>query len=109
MQALNSTATQVLRTILDQQPLTEAKVRFAWRMVAGPTVAGATAVRWTEDGRLCVTVKSEDWRRELTRARPILLERLRELVGKDAVKTMCIEAPAAAGPSTVRPGGPRRS
>jgi predicted nucleic acid-binding Zn ribbon protein len=90
VQALNTAEAQVLRAILDQQPLTEAKIRFAWRLSAGPTLAASTSVSWSEDRRLRVAVKSDEWRRELLRARPLILERLRELVGKDAVKTMHI-------------------
>jgi predicted nucleic acid-binding Zn ribbon protein len=88
VEALDTAAARVLRTILDQQPLTEAKIRFAWRLSAGPTLAAATAVEWAADGRLRVTVKSDEWRRELVRARPLILQRLRELVGRDVVKAL---------------------
>ena len=97
MQGINTTAAVVLRAILDGQPLTEAKVRFAWRLAAGATVSGATSVSWTEEGRLIVRVKSDEWRREVARARPIVLERMRELVGADAIRTMHIEAPPEVG------------
>lgn len=100
MEALNTAAAQVLRAILDQQPLTEAKIRFAWRLSAGPTLSAATSIAWSEDGRLRVTVKSEQWRRELVRARPLILERLRELVGKGAVKTMHVISPDPENPAS---------
>ena len=85
VQALNTVETRVLRTILDRQPLSEAKVRFAWRLSAGPTLGSATSLAWSEDGRLRVTVRSDEWRRELLRARAIILERLQDLLGKDAI------------------------
>lgn len=92
MQPINTAAATTLKSILDRQPLSEAKVAFAWRIAAGATLAAATSITWSDDGRLCVTARSEEWRRELVRARPLVLHRLRELIGPDGIKGLTINA-----------------
>jgi len=88
--ALGPTATVVLGQILQQQPLGPAKIAFAWRMAAGATLAAATTIRWS-DGRLVVRPRTDEWRREVIRARPIVLVRLRAMVGDEAIRAMEIE------------------
>ena len=90
MEALNSTAQQALRTLLEGQPTSPAKVAFAWRMVAGASLARASDSEW-RDGVLVVRAKGDAWRRELRRARPILTTRLQALVGADVVEKIVIE------------------
>jgi hypothetical protein len=91
VQALSQTAARVLKTILDGQPLGAAKVAFAWHIAAGPTIAAASTVRWS-DGRLCVRARSETWRQEILRVRPIVLARVQALVGVEAVKSLELDA-----------------
>ena len=91
MHALNQTAARALKAILAQQPLGPAKVAFAWRMAAGPTMAAATTVRWG-DRRLYVRAKTETWRQEVVRARPLVFARLCEMIGPDAIQSLEIEA-----------------
>jgi len=90
MEALNSSAQQALRMLLEGQPTSSAKVAFAWRMVAGASLARAADPNWT-DGVLIVRAKTDAWRRELRHARPILTSRLQALVGADVVKKIVIE------------------
>ena len=90
MESLHRTATDALRALLDAQPATPAKVAFAWRMVAGATLARAGEPEWRE-GVLVVRARTEAWRRELRHARPVLTSRLQELVGPDVVKKIVIE------------------
>ena len=90
MHALNSTAQQALRILLEGQPASPAKVAFAWRMVAGAALARAAEPEW-RDGVLVVRAKTDAWRRELRHARPILMSRLQALVGADVVRKLVIE------------------
>lgn len=90
MDALNSTAQQALRILLEGQPTSPAKVAFAWRMVAGASFARAAEPAWS-DGVLTVRAQTDAWRRELRRARPILTTRLQSLVGADVVQKIVIE------------------
>ena len=90
MESLNATATHALRTLLDGQPTSAAKMAFVWTMAAGPAFARATDVQWRDEGVLVVRAKTDAWRRELRRARPLLVARVRELTG-DVVKRFIVE------------------
>lgn len=90
MDSLQSTATHALRALLDGQPTTPAKVAFAWRMAAGPALAKDTEPEW-RDSVLVVRARTDAWRRELRRARPVLTARVQALVGPDVVKKIVIE------------------
>lgn len=90
MQSLNSTAGEVLRHLLASQPTTPAKVAFAWRMAAGGTLGRAGEPAW-RDGVLVVRASTDAWKKEMKRAAPMLLARVRELVGNDVVRRIVIE------------------
>jgi hypothetical protein len=92
MESLQHTATRVLGTILDSQPLTAGKVAFAWQVAAGPALSRATDVHWSESGTLRITARSAEWRREVERAKPLIAERLRHLLGPQAVRKISIES-----------------
>ena len=92
VEPLDRTAVGALRLALADQPLTAAKVDFAWRIAAGPALARATSVTWSPNGRLSVRAKSEAWRREVMRARPLILQRISQLIGPDAVRTCVVAA-----------------
>ena len=91
MQPLQSTASNALRALLATQPTTPAKMQFVWKMAAGPAMARATTVRWRDEGVLIVRASSPSWLREVRRARPILVARMRELAGSDVVSGIEIE------------------
>src|SRR4029453_3423276 len=90
MEALNFTAQHALRVLLEGQPTSPEKVAFAFRMVAGASLARAAEPN-RRDGVLIVRAKTDAWRRELRHARPILTTRLQALVGADVVKKIVIE------------------
>ena len=78
-----------MRQLLAEQPLTAAKVDFAWKIAAGPALARASTISWNS-GRLFVRAKSEEWRREILRARPVILSRITQLIGPEAVRTIAV-------------------
>lgn len=78
-----------MRLLLADQPLTPAKVRFAWTLVAGPAVARASVVTF-EDGTLTVRAKDDAWRQAVERARPAMLARLADFLGAGVVRAMTI-------------------
>lgn len=92
MERMDRTAFDAVRMALDRQPLSEGKVRFAWSVAAGPALARASSAAW-HDGTLSITAKSEAWHRELERARPMIMKRLRELLGAEAVRHTRFLAP----------------
>jgi Dna[CI] antecedent, DciA len=91
MVPLRTASTRALQTLLSDQPVTAAKVAFAWQVAAGPAMARATTTAWIGDGVLRVRVRDPAWRREVAAARPIIAERLQQLLGADIVKKIAIE------------------
>jgi hypothetical protein len=90
MEPLHGVASTTLRSLLHQQPTSPGKVMFAWRVAAGPALGRAGAAELATGGTLRVRARDEAWRRELQRARPVILERLRHLLGDDTVRKIVI-------------------
>jgi hypothetical protein len=84
-----------LRDLLSSQPTTAAKVLFAWRLAAGPAMARAAHAAWA-DGTLRLAPADPAWRRELQRARPVLLDRLRHWLGAEVIQAIVIETSSEA-------------
>jgi predicted nucleic acid-binding Zn ribbon protein len=94
MERLDRTATRAVRSILQDQPVGQAKIAFAWNIAAGPTLAAATSVTWRDDGILCVWAKTDEWRQEAQRARAVLFERITQLVGPGVVRDIKVLSPS---------------
>jgi hypothetical protein len=90
MQSVRNTATAVLRTLLQDQPTTAAKVTFAWQIAAGTALSRAAECSWSEDGILVIRTRDAAWKREIQRARPLIAHRLGELLGPDVVRSIVI-------------------
>jgi predicted nucleic acid-binding Zn ribbon protein len=75
----------VVAEMIRRQPLSPAKVTFAWRAAAGAAVARATRVELREDGVLLVFIADVRWRREIEPALGMLRPKLATLLG-DAVR-----------------------
>jgi hypothetical protein len=90
VEPLGRTSTRALHSLLSGQPNTTAKVAFAWTIAAGPALGRASTPTWSVDGTLVVRAADERWRRELDRARPLIAERLGQLLGPDVVKKIVI-------------------
>jgi hypothetical protein len=73
----------MLGDIIKRQPLSPAKVDFAWRTSVGPAIARVSAVQLGADGTLRVRVEDRRWKREIDRARDIIRARLDRLLGAD--------------------------
>jgi hypothetical protein len=98
MEPINSTAARAMRTLLANQPTTDAKVAFAWQIAAGPALGRSASVRWAdEEGVLHVRPSTPAWTAEIRHARPILRGRMNELLGADVVKRIEI-VPASERP-----------
>jgi predicted nucleic acid-binding Zn ribbon protein len=88
MEPLSSTAAPALRTLLNDQPTTAAKVTFVWTIVAGPALSRATTPVWSRDGTLYLRARTDAWRQELRRSKPVLLQRLNQLLGAGVVRRL---------------------
>ena len=91
MRPAQTTATQAYRALLAAHPTTAAKIAFAWHLAAGPALGRAGTAAWTPDGTLRVRARDAAWLREMRRARPIITERLNELLGAGVVQRIVIE------------------
>jgi predicted nucleic acid-binding Zn ribbon protein len=92
MQRLQIAAARALQHLLAQQPTTPAKVSCAWRIAAGPALGRAATPHWTDDGTLSVHARDAAWLAEIRRARPIIAQRLAQLLGPDVVRRFVIES-----------------
>jgi Dna[CI] antecedent, DciA len=86
---VDTTAVRAMRLILADQPLSDAKVRFAWTIVAGPAVVRASTVSFA-DGTLVVRTQSDSWFQAVQRSRSSMLQRLGQLLGPDIVRTIVV-------------------
>ena len=104
MKRLDQAALSALKTLLDGQPTTNAKVTFAWTIAAGPALARAASVTWSDNGTLHVVARTEAWRHELARARPLIARRIADLVGQEVVRRIEIDVvPDARRASNIAP------
>ncbi len=85
----------VLEALLAGQPLTSAKVEFAWKLSVGPALARATRVSRDADGTLRVRAADAHWHREVQRAIPLIAGRLARLLGPGTVTRFAVESQSA--------------
>jgi hypothetical protein len=64
-------------------------VDFAWKAAVGPAVQRVTTVR-LEDTRLIVEAATPEWAREVRRATPVIMVRLKTLLGPGVVKQLSV-------------------
>jgi predicted nucleic acid-binding Zn ribbon protein len=67
---------------------TLARVQVAWQAAAGPAIAAAASPTSERDGVLTVTCSAAVWAQELELIAPLLLERLNESLGEDALQKL---------------------
>ena len=84
MNPIASVVPRALVALLRDAPLSAGKVTFAWNAAVGPAVQRATSVH-LEDGVLFVDAASPQWAREVSRATPVILRRLLQLLGESTV------------------------
>jgi len=80
--------------LLRRQPLSPAKVAFAWRTVVGPAVDRATRASLRDDGVLEVVASDTNWKREVRRSTSLLSARLDRLLGEGVVKKIVVKSAA---------------
>ncbi|HMD33802.1 MAG TPA: DUF721 domain-containing protein [Vicinamibacterales bacterium] len=95
MRALSHAIPGALLRLLQTMPLSDGKVTFAWQTVVGPALQRATAVK-LEDRTLIVETTSLQWRREIHRSSAMILARLQEFLGKDAVTQIVVRSDTTA-------------
>lgn len=81
---------KVLSELLRGQPMSEAKISFAWRASVGEVMARSTSVQLDPTGTLRVRANTDHWRRETARSAVIIKRRLVELLGNGIVKRVIV-------------------
>ena len=84
-------APRALGEVLKRQPMSDAKINFAWLSSVGPSVGRATSVTLDSKGTLRVTAETEHWRREIARSRLAITRRLADLLGAGIVKKLSVK------------------
>jgi predicted nucleic acid-binding Zn ribbon protein len=85
VEPLSAVMPSAVRQLLRHGPMSAGKLGLAWRLAVGLAIDRATEVRMREDGTLDVVAADARWRRELKRSHDVVLTRLRDLLGPDAV------------------------
>lgn len=84
MRSIQTFAGGVLAQIVRRQPPSPARTSFAWQLAVGPALARVTSVEM--DGTTVrVRAADERWLKEIERARAVVLPKLQQLLGADAV------------------------
>jgi predicted nucleic acid-binding Zn ribbon protein len=83
-------APPVVTALVRRQPLSPAKVEFAWRTAAGPALARAAMAELRDDGTILVRTTSAAWATEVERSRALLLARMQEMLGPDVATRLAV-------------------
>ena len=109
MEPIQSLVSAAVTRIVRPAPLSPEKVLFAWRMAVGPAVARVTRVRLGAGGALDVSLEDPRFMEEIVRSTPVVLGRLQQLLGQEAVARLAVTPPAGVKPGRrARPGSGRR-
>jgi Dna[CI] antecedent DciA-like protein len=91
MQPIQQFSARVLSELIRRQPASQEKTAFAWQLAVGSALARVTTVELEQD-ILRVRVSDPRWTVEVRRARPLVLARLQQLLGPDAVTRIEIDS-----------------
>jgi predicted nucleic acid-binding Zn ribbon protein len=84
MRPIQTLAGGVLAEVVRRQPASPARTTFAWQLAVGPALARVTSVEM-EGTILRVRASDERWLKEIDRAKAVILPKLQQLLGEDAV------------------------
>ena len=84
MRSIQTFAGSVLAEIVRRQPPSPARTMFAWQLAVGPALARVTSVE-LEGTTLRVRSADRRWLKEIDRARAVVLSKVQQLLGADAV------------------------
>jgi predicted nucleic acid-binding Zn ribbon protein len=93
MEPIQSLLSAAVARMVRPAPLSVEKVLFAWRVSVGTAVARVTRVRLTGDRVLEVELDDGRFGDELSRSAPVILRKVQDLLGADAVDRVAIRRP----------------
>jgi Dna[CI] antecedent, DciA len=91
MLSIHSFSGGVLAEIIRRQPASKEKTAFVWQLAVGHALARVTTVELVER-TLQVRAVDPRWSAEIVRAEPLILKRLQQWLGPDAVSRLQIAA-----------------
>jgi predicted nucleic acid-binding Zn ribbon protein len=88
--SVHTVAPAVLAEIIRRQPASKERTAFAWSVAVGPALARVTTVELR--GRtLAVAARDPRWAKEIERATPTILARVRQLLGEHVVESIEVQ------------------
>lgn len=84
MRSIQTFSGGVLADIIRRQPSSAARTTLAWQLAVGPALARVTSVE-LDGTALQVSASDARWLKEIERARPAILPKLQQLLGKDNI------------------------
>jgi hypothetical protein len=90
MNSVHSILPRALQELLGHGPLSQGKLEVAWRVAVGEALSRVTSVRLQPDGIVDVQAADSRWQNELRRSSPLILDRLKTLVGTGQITRLHI-------------------
>ena len=72
-------------------PLSQGKLDVAWRAAVGDALCRVSSVHLQSDGSVEVRAADQRWQRELKRSLPLIIQRLNDLLGANAVARLVVK------------------
>lgn len=85
MDSLHAIVPRALTELLRHGPMSQGKLEMAWRAAVGDALSRVTRVRLRPDSVVEVVVTDARWRKEITRSSTMVLNRLKSLLGDEAI------------------------
>jgi hypothetical protein len=101
MEPIQQFTPSVLAEVIRRQPPSDGRTMLAWQIAVGTKLARATSVRLA-DRVLTVSAADPRWVTEIEAARDIVLRRLQQLLGPDAIGRISVQRKAHGSKSTGR-------
>jgi hypothetical protein len=95
MQPIQQFTPSVLAEVIRRLPSSDGRTMLAWQIAVGTKLARATSVRLA-GSVLTVSATDSRWITEIEAAREIVLHRLQQLLGPDAITRISVERTAQA-------------
>jgi predicted nucleic acid-binding Zn ribbon protein len=90
MTPIQQLSSGALSEIIRRQPSSPARTTFVWQLAVGPALARVTTA--TLDGTvLMVHCLDPRWTKEIVRAKAVVLARLQQMLGPEAVSALRVD------------------
>ena len=84
----------VLQSIVRGAPPSPERTAFAWRLSVGAAIDRVSHATLAESGRLLVRFDDRHWKKEVERSLPLVIDRLKSLLGQEAITGVTLIGPA---------------